>query len=284
VAELALDTLEEAVQQPGCPNLYWALTDLPHPLVAVRKGFQGHHTMVIADLRPLRDDSAMTEDEVEEVVSRLSGRIGYAREQAGETPRNLRAALRARVKDEAQVRALRRRLTDAVTADARTAGEGLYQRLDLAIRIQKFPPMQLVLLDEKRAYEGRLDEGMKLLGPAPWQIDAVLREKQAKRGDSLLADLLPDFLKVRRAQARVEQRVDLLRHVEALRLYAAAHGGRLPARLAELTVPLPDDPFTGKPFRYRADGATAHIGGGSPRDDGKGAAYSVHLYDVTVRK
>ncbi len=29
VAHLGLDTLEEMVQQPGCPNLYWALTDLP---------------------------------------------------------------------------------------------------------------------------------------------------------------------------------------------------------------------------------------------------------------
>src|SRR5262249_25085161 len=29
VAHRALGTLEEMVQQPGCPNLYWALTDLP---------------------------------------------------------------------------------------------------------------------------------------------------------------------------------------------------------------------------------------------------------------
>ena len=31
VAHLCLGTLEEMVQQPGCPNLYWALTDLPLP-------------------------------------------------------------------------------------------------------------------------------------------------------------------------------------------------------------------------------------------------------------
>src|SRR5206468_1458524 len=28
IAEQTLDTLGEMVQQPGCPNLYWALTDL----------------------------------------------------------------------------------------------------------------------------------------------------------------------------------------------------------------------------------------------------------------
>ena len=33
VAEMAVETLTEMVQQPNCPNLYWALTDLPCPIV-----------------------------------------------------------------------------------------------------------------------------------------------------------------------------------------------------------------------------------------------------------
>ena len=44
------DTLEEMIQQPGCPNLYWALTDLPSPLVDLRKGLQGNRALVAADL------------------------------------------------------------------------------------------------------------------------------------------------------------------------------------------------------------------------------------------
>ncbi len=58
VAHLGLGTLEEMVQQPGCPNLYWALTDLPCPLVDLRKGVQGDRTLVAAELRSLRDDVA----------------------------------------------------------------------------------------------------------------------------------------------------------------------------------------------------------------------------------
>jgi hypothetical protein len=38
VAHLTLGGLEEMVQQPGSPNLYWALTDLPCPPVDLRKG------------------------------------------------------------------------------------------------------------------------------------------------------------------------------------------------------------------------------------------------------
>src|SRR5581483_9839120 len=113
IANMALDTLEEMVQQPGCPNLYWALTDLPSPLVDVRKGLQGHSAQVAAELRPLRDDAPMTESEAEEVFGHLSGGMGYAREQAGLPPRNLRGELKAKVKDAEGVRAARARLVQA---------------------------------------------------------------------------------------------------------------------------------------------------------------------------
>ena len=55
VAEMALDTLEEMIQQPGCPNLYWALTDLPCPLVELRKGVQGDRVLADTELSTLRE-------------------------------------------------------------------------------------------------------------------------------------------------------------------------------------------------------------------------------------
>ena len=66
VAGMALDTLEEMIQQPGCPNLYWALTDLPTPLVELRKGMQGDRATVAAELKPFRD-SLMTDTEIDEL-------------------------------------------------------------------------------------------------------------------------------------------------------------------------------------------------------------------------
>ena len=32
--------LEEMLQQPGCPNFFWALTDLPSPFIDLHKGLQ----------------------------------------------------------------------------------------------------------------------------------------------------------------------------------------------------------------------------------------------------
>ena len=49
------------------------MTDLPRPLVDLRKGLQGDTVAAAVDLRKLREDTAMTEEEVEAVLSRLSG-------------------------------------------------------------------------------------------------------------------------------------------------------------------------------------------------------------------
>jgi hypothetical protein len=265
VAEQAVDTLEEMVQQPGCPNLYWALTDLPCPLVELRKGLQGQRALVAADLRSLREEP-MTEAEVEQFVGRLSGVMSFAREQAGEAPRSLRVALAARVKDTERVRAARGRLVEA----------GGKENV-----VQKLPPAQVILLEDKRTYELVQDERLKLVGLALWQIEALRgsgsNPEAAGGGDGLFADLLPDVLKLRRTQGRLEQRIALLRHVEALRLYAVAHDGKLPEKLADCPVPLPDDPFTGKPFGYQVEAATAHLRAGLPRGDNT-------RYEVTIRK
>src|SRR5262249_17206925 len=98
IAEMALDTLEEMVQQPGCPNLYWALTDLPCPVADLRKGFQGDRATVDGELRALRE-TVMTASQIDEFVGRVSGRAGFARQVTGLPPRNLRSRLAAQAKD-----------------------------------------------------------------------------------------------------------------------------------------------------------------------------------------
>jgi hypothetical protein len=79
----------------------------------------------------------------------------------------------------------------------------------------------------------------------------------------VLVGLLPAAVeKVYQVEVRLDRRVAALRVVEALRLHAAAHSGKLPGSLAELTeVPIPPDPATGKPFEYRLDGSTASLSG-----------------------
>jgi hypothetical protein len=269
VAHLGLDTLQEMVQQPGCPNLYWALTDLPCPLVDLHKGLQGERLLVAAELQPIHDRGPMTDAEIEKIVSRLSGILSFAREQAGLPPRSLRARLQAMVKDQGRLGAARRRLVVAGCAQA---------------IVDKLPPLQIVLLDERRDYENRRDDRIKLLSLPIWEIDALAGgEERSPDGDGLFADLLPQIVKLRRTQGQLDRQIALLRHVEALRLHAAGHDGKLPAKLSDISVPLPVDPFTGKPFDYAVEGTTAHLRGGVGRGDGHEPGCQIH-YEVILLK
>ncbi len=75
----------------------------------------------------------------------------------------------------------------------------------------------------------------------------------------------------------------MLRCVEGLRLYAAAHDGKLPAKLADVPVPLPVDPFTGRPFGYTLEAGTATVRGTPPAGMEKNAGFNVR-YEIKIAK
>src|SRR5271157_5804314 len=113
-------------------------------------------------------------------------------------------------------------------------------------------------------YRDLRDDRFKV-GYLPWR-DARSRIKEADQRLksvkpwplAVLAELQPSIINCLNAQMRLDRRVAALRAVEAIRLYAASHDGKLPEELNQITVvPVPEDPATGKPFEYRRDGAAA---------------------------
>jgi hypothetical protein len=261
--------LEEMLEQPGCPNLYWALTNLPEHLVPLDRGAEGERASIQGEFRDLDDSAPMTAEQVKKFIAHMDPLLRPGEGQSAKRFEGVRAWLDARIKDEGLVSAARRRLVEF----------GLPEE-----RVLRFAADQVLLLDEKLAFEVRRDEGMKLLNLPAWHSEALTDQAKVTRAlESALFPFEPALYKVRRAQGRLDQRIALLRHVEALRLYAAAHDGQLPATLADVPVPLPDDPFTGKPFRYQVNGATAHLRGSPPPGLEKEPAYNVH-YEVTIQK
>jgi hypothetical protein len=250
------------VQQPGCPNLYWALTNLPSPLVDLHKGIEGDRLLAKTELGVVDGRAPMTDEQLKKAVSRIATILDFQRFESGKPVRSIRPRLQERARDEDRVRAARRRLMEAGCAEE---------------VVRRFPPLQVILLDEKRAYECLRDEEMKMLALPFWQSDT-----QSQAGESLLEGLQPQIVQARQTQARLEQRIALLRHIEALRMYAASHHGQWPAHLAEMPVPLPVNPFTGKAFDYKVEGLTAHIQGFLPPDETNPA--SQILYEVTLRR
>jgi hypothetical protein len=272
VMQTMLGQLEELVQMPGAPNLYWALSNLPSPMTDIRKTFQGERLLLLASLPETKDLEAerLTPEKEErlqasilKVLTWIGGGQGDHREE----------------------------LTLLALKVYPVAKEALVASGTKQAEVESWPVIQVVTLHSLREFRRLQDEVYKWL-TLPYTeaaLGVAAAERQIRQAQAR-ADALP-FFALLSAQgnalltnARVERRIAALRCVEALRLYAAAHDGKLPASLDLLTeVPVPADPLTGKSFRYTSSGATFTLWG-PPRQNEMPAIYNVINYQVTLRR
>jgi hypothetical protein len=267
IASMTIFHLDEMLDQPGCPNLYWALTSLPSPFIPLDKGMDGERVMIETTFRDLDDRAPMTEYQLKKFLADKDFLLAAAGNNPPKT--RVQAWLDGRVKDQAAVTAARQRLVEYGFAEE---------------SLKRFPAGQVILLDEKREVEERFDEVLKTVRLPFWQVEALAAQNQAQKPPAVFAEaLIPVTLSARQAQARIDQRFALLRHVEAVVLYSADHDGKLPATLADIAVPLPVDPVNGKPFRYEVTGNTVHLRGSTPKGQEKVPAFNVH-YEITLQR
>jgi hypothetical protein len=257
VAAIALQGLEEMIQQPNCPNLYWALSDLPSPLLSLRMGLGGERTFAIAAFGDiLKGNRAFTDQEIRKFFTETDEIL-----KLGDPQGNLfqagfiRYALIA--SDKPRMEAARKRLID----DGKAA--------DL---VNSFPTMQVAILDDFHRYMQHRDEIFKSMNLPYYEAEPVLKKtdellKIAKtQGDILGPIMLPAVWKVKQAQTRLDQRLAYLRVIEAIRLYAYENKGALPEKLADIKLPIPNDPVTGKPFEYSVKDGVATLHGANPSE------------------
>ena len=186
IASTAIEPLEQLLEQNDCPNLYWALSYMPNPLIKISTGMEGDRVSIYWFTQDLQSTAAMSADQIKKVTGRVDQMMaddpGY-KENGG-----INAYVAKRVKDAQQMAALRKRLVES--------------GLDLA-RLATFPGEQLVLLDEERELRARFDEIAKLIVFPDWQFAALNENvKPVKKEDFLLAfAFLPAQTAVRRANA-----------------------------------------------------------------------------------
>ncbi len=263
IARMALDPLELMLEQPGCPNLYWALTELPDPFVAIKTGMDGERMIMTLLFRDLSSNDSMTAEQIKKIIEPLEMIFNAGK------PAGTREYLAARTADEQKMAAARKRLVDSGLSES---------------SVKAYAADRVILLDEVRECQDRLDEIATIAAFPPWQFESLAEARRATKKDpALFADALSKVLaSAPRAHGRFKQRIALLRHVEALRLYAADHGGALPAELADMSVPLPEDPFTGKPVRYEVTGKSAHLRGSPPAGEQNDVTYRLH-YEISLK-
>jgi len=273
---IAMDGVEEMIGRPGCPILYWSLSAIPRPLISLRRGIGGERLFLTAQFdKYLSADRAWTEAETREFFDELSQILQYEQPRGGVLPKMF---LGARVRyavlasDEKRVKAARERLV----AEGRSA-DG----------VKAMPDLQIAVIDDFHRYDILRDEYFKAMtlpyheGKAEMEKAEALLAQARKRFDIVGPALLPTAWKITQAQVRLDQRVAYLRTIEAVRLYAHANKGELPAKLADLSVPVPTDPVTGKPFEYAVKDGIATLTGGNPTP---GQPRTNRVYQLTVKK
>ncbi len=136
-----------------------------------------------------------------------------------------------------------------------------------AAEVEVMPVAQVIMIYTMRTYEELRDGVFKWYG-APYpegRAGAAEADNDVRRATQegrevlpIAGLLLPAVASAYYAEVRNERRIAMLRIIEAIRLYGAAHEGRLPDDLAEIKeVPIPSDPITGKPFVYQQSSGTA---------------------------
>lgn len=267
VSQLA-GTVADFVEQPDAPNLYWALTALPRPLIDLRRAEEWEYKMVELQIPELGDlERERTPEQWEGVLHRVRTEL---RVIAGVTLKSGETKLPDWFPKDCAPGDPAAKSPELPAARAFVA----HRKGLPADRVEAMPPAQVLLLYMSGLYhEDRDDMYRASYIPYPQcfrlydEAARRLRDAPPSEGHVLARVFLSALPRVVSAQARVDRNCAALRVVGALRLYAAAHDGRLPDKLSDVTeVPVPDDPGTGRPFEYHRDDDTATVVSQMPGD------------------
>ncbi len=161
-----------------------------------------------------------------------------------------------------EIKGLEQEGNDEEADELRRHVEELSRHAEPGRPIDEMSHAEVVVRHVFATYEELRDDMFKWFHVPYWQarpaiekadrhMKEVAKEKEVV---PLASTLLPAIGACHLRVAESQRRTAALRCVEAIRLFAAEHEGRLPERLDEIkNVPLPINPVTGKPFEYHRE-------------------------------
>jgi len=242
IANSGFDNLELAIESGECPNMYWALATLPPTL---------------QDLGP------MVRWELWATPTRLSEPLPSIGNDKWIQIANRFVDLYSEASDDRYTReegdALQKKM-DLLAKEQLAKEFGFpvedIERMTKEERIMRW--IYLRYLQFRSNVEPLAYQSPKQIIAAKRTIEAanekLLTESGAKSSPYLI--MLPQGILACR---NFERRSKFIQTIEAIRDYAGRHNGTLPAKLDDLYLAAPDDPFTEKPFVYELSGETARL-------------------------
>lgn len=273
IDSLMIECLTDLIQAPGSPNFYWALADRPRPFIDPRPAYEGErHTLEreIPELNDL-DDHVWSDDEARRFADTLQRKLDSIMGSQGPIAPGTEETLNSferRVRIAAMAAKLYPKALDTLIA------EGWPEA-----KVKAMPVLQVACLHTYREYGKLRDDVYKWLN-VPYRVsfdelanalDAMMKVRPENPLLTFFGELAPSLNSSQLALARLERRLDALQAIEAIRLYAHSHEGKLPPNLEAITeTPVPSDLATGKAFEYKISGETATLSGpllpGAPDD------------------
>jgi hypothetical protein len=257
-------TALELMAAPNSPNLYWALTELPDPVVDLREAIR-----MELDFGPRMFpflDKAETTDHSPEEWNRLFTKTFADLQFAGAPVSVFGITPSAQDKAANGLFATAVGLLGYTHAKERLIAGGMDKD-----RVEKMSVGQVMAIYSERNYRDTANSFEVLWYMPFWESRERADEIEGKLANAGMASgsenrellpmvslLMPAMQAARGAQVRSEREIAAMRVIEALRMHAAENSDKLPATLADITaVPVPLNPATGEPFVYRLEGDTA---------------------------
>jgi len=253
IAVMSSEPMTELMNRPDAPNLYWALASLPRPLISFQRAMTLERIYVVADLPELADPH-LDDFSGQQWRDIFDKAVSIAGSNSPAAPANEGAWANPQV------------VAEEVNHTLPRASEYYAQSHHLsADQVQQLDPFQVVAAYWYHEYQVVNDDYYKLTAfPYPLAITKMneaadrFKKLQTQEPANVFLFFQASLNRAAVTFARVDRMLAALTAVEAIRSYAAANGGKLPAALADITdTPVLDNPATGKPFDYAIQGDSA---------------------------
>lgn len=267
--------VRELQSQPDGPNLYWALSALPRPLVDTRALLEGERRWIVQREPALR---LKREQITAETWAVLTGQMMKLQWMPGQPDADAEPA-------ELPQQASAGLLAAASIMPARQwlAARGMTQE-----ELAALPPLQIVSIYSIESFQEAFDHLIKWQTlPHGQAYPAILRDRQLQGvlsgeqfSNPLLTPMIPALMRANETVLRVNREVAALQVIEAIRAHAAEHSA-LPAALDEIADwPPLSDPGTGRAFDYHVDGRQFTLSA-PPIDPNR--PYAGFIFEVRLR-
>ena len=275
--------LMEMIAEPDSPNLYWAVTSAPHPMIDIRPAIEQelNLTYQLPFLREAEKPHTPEEwtrglNEALKLVHWLRSDVSASNSKKPETDASTE-------------------IRELINREYPRAKSELVQFGFQPEQIAGMPQIQVLAIHQARLGFHKRDEILKSIYLPFHQASPPKRSndgpeiKNNKAGDiTNLKEVIPIFEsqvtwieQARAASVRLDGLLVRLQTIEALRMHAAANAGKLPGSLSEITlVPIPINPITGQSIIYHLEGETAVLEFPSPNSI---ATYG-EIIRLTLRK